>query len=42
MYENGKGVKQNRSKAKELYGKTCDIGAQLGCENYADLNSKGY
>ncbi|QQF52178.1 Sel1 repeat protein [Campylobacter fetus subsp. venerealis] len=29
-------------KAKEYFGKACDMGDQFACENYADLNSKGY
>ncbi|CUU79728.1 sel1 repeat family protein [Campylobacter hyointestinalis subsp. hyointestinalis] len=42
LYELGQGVKQNKLKAKELYGRACDMGVQLGCEDYARLNSAGY
>lgn len=31
LYENGKGVKQDYLKAKELYEKACDSGEALGC-----------
>lgn len=41
-YEEGEGVKQNKSKAKELYGKACDMKLQLGCEEYKRLNEAGY
>jgi TPR repeat protein len=34
MYENGEGVKQDESKIKELFKKTCDLGFDLGCMNY--------
>jgi TPR repeat protein len=38
-YETGKGsVKQDYSKAKEFYGKACDLKDQLSCEVYATLN----
>ena len=36
----GAGVKQNYSKAKELYGKACDGGNALGCKNYARSNKR--
>lgn len=35
MYKTWEGVKQNKSKAKELYGKACDNGNNTGCKNYA-------
>ena len=38
MYADGKGVKTNLSKAKELFGKACDFGEQLGCDGYKKLN----
>ena len=41
-YQNGQGVKQNFSTAKQYYGKACDLGLQLGCDNYRKLNEKGY
>jgi TPR repeat protein len=34
MYENGEGVKQDESKIKELFKRTCDLGFDLGCMNY--------
>jgi len=40
MYQNGRGVRQNYSKAKELFGKACDSGDAEGCKNYARLNKK--
>ena len=42
IYQYGKGVKQDYSKAKELFGKDCDLGEQLGCDSYAKLNQQGY
>ncbi len=41
-YNNGQGVKQDFYTAKQYYGKTCDLGLQLGCDNYRRLNEKGY
>jgi TPR repeat protein len=40
MYENGDGVRQSNSKAKEWFGKACDNQSQKGCEAYAKLNAK--
>lgn len=37
-YEDGKGVKQDYKKAKEYYGKACDLGLQNACDNYAIVN----
>lgn len=43
FYENGLGgLRQNRAAAKELYGKTCDQGYQVGCDEYRRLNQRGY
>ena len=42
LYEVGKGVRQNFSTAKQYYGKACDLGLQLGCDDYRMLNEKGY
>ena len=42
MYANGQGLKQDYKKAKDLFGKACDAGIQLGCDYYKDLNQKGY
>nr|WP_314734839.1 Sel1 repeat protein [uncultured Campylobacter sp.] len=39
---NGQGIGQNFSTAKEYYGKACDLGLQLGCDDYRKLNEKGY
>ena len=36
--ENGEGVRQDLSRAKEMYGRACDMGDQNGCDNYARLN----
>jgi TPR repeat protein len=37
MYKYGQGVKQNTQKALELYGKSCDMRFQDGCDAYAKL-----
>ena len=42
LYDNGQCVKQNFSTAKQYYGKACDLGLQLGCDDYKKLNKKGY
>ena len=42
LYENGQGVGQNFSTAKQYYGKACDLGLQFGCDSYRKLNEKGY
>jgi TPR repeat protein len=41
MYTNGEGVRQNKSKALELFGKACDLKNELGCNNYANLKNQG-
>ena len=41
-YLNGEGVKQDKKIAKELYGKACDGGFQIACDNYKILNQQGY
>jgi len=41
LYYNGQGIRQNKSKAKELFGKACDGGHQNGCKNYKILNEQG-
>lgn len=41
-YANGEGVKQDKSKAKALFGKACDGGSQKGCGYYKILNEEGY
>ncbi|WP_285818560.1 Sel1 repeat protein [Helicobacter bilis] len=41
MYGSGQGVKQNKSKAKKLFGDVCDMGEQAGCDAYRDLNEDG-
>lgn len=43
FYEEGLGgLKRNRATAKEWYGKTCDKGSQIGCDQYRRLNERGY
>ena len=42
MYKYGSGVKQSKAVAKEWFGKSCDNGSQLGCENYREINEQGY
>ena len=41
MYYNGEGVKQDKSKAKKLFGDACDMGYQGGCDAYRELNEAG-
>ena len=41
MYDYGKGVKQDKSKAKKLFGDACDMGYQGGCDAYRELNEAG-
>lgn len=38
LYLKGLGVRQSNTKAKELYGISCDRGIQSSCDKYADLN----
>ena len=38
MYENGHGVRQSYTTAKEWFGKSCDNGFQKGCDGYRMLN----
>jgi TPR repeat protein len=40
-YNNGEGVRQDKSKALELFGKGCDLKNELGCKNYAILKNQG-
>ncbi len=42
LYYNGQGLRQDKSRAKEYYGKACDLGHQPGCDNYKKLNEQGY
>lgn len=42
LYYNGQGARQDYEKAKELYGKACDLGNQNGCEWYKRLRDAGY
>ncbi|MDA3047490.1 tetratricopeptide repeat protein [Campylobacter sp. JMF_08 NE1] len=39
---NNRCEKYDIQKAKEHYGKACDLGSQKGCDNYKDLNTLGY
>ena len=38
LYKNGWHIKQDRSLAKEFYGKACDLAEQIGCDEYKQLN----
>ena len=38
MYDNGQGVRQNYTKAKEYFGLACDNKYQTGCDMYRKLN----
>ncbi|MFA5455575.1 MAG: hypothetical protein WC272_09665 [Sulfurimonas sp.] len=37
LYANGDGVRQDKLKAKELFGKSCDGGNNDGCKNYKEV-----
>ena len=41
LYYEGQGVRQNKSIAKEYYGKACDLGNQVGCDYHKELHEKG-
>jgi TPR repeat protein len=41
MYSTGEGVRQDKSKALQLYGKACDMKNEVGCKNYAILKNQG-
>lgn len=36
LYANGLGVRQSWHQAVEYYGKSCDLGLQLGCDFYRE------
>lgn len=40
-YLEGTGIRQSTQKAKEYFGKACDLGCDNGCNEYAKLNKKG-
>lgn len=40
MYEKGKGIKQDKNKALELYGISCEMGLEESCKNYVRLNKQ--
>lgn len=42
MYSQGQGVRQNHVSAKEWYGRACDNGFQLGCDEFKKLNEAGW
>ncbi|WP_258403856.1 hypothetical protein [Moraxella ovis] len=42
LHHNGEGVRQNKSTAKEWFGKACELGNQDGCDAYRKLNQQGY
>ena len=41
MYDNGEGVRQDDSRALQLFGKACDLKDEDGCKNYAILKNRG-
>ena len=41
MYLNGDGVRQDKSKALQLFGKACDMKNEGSCKNYAILKNQG-
>lgn len=42
LYADGHGVRQDYSASKEWFGKACDNGDQEGCNNYRELNIRGF
>ena len=40
LYYDGQGVQQDYHKAFELFKKACDMGEQVGCDNYKLLNKQ--
>ena len=42
LYYYGQGARQDFAKAKELYGRACDLGLQEGCDKYKSLKIVGY
>ena len=42
MYATGSGVTENTFKAKELFGKACDLQLAKGCKSYKLLNESEY
>lgn len=42
MYEYGEDIRQDKRRAKELYGKACDLGDKYSCYEYKRLNEAGY
>ena len=42
MYDSGKGVREDKSKAKYYYSLACENGEQTGCDNYRKLREQGY
>lgn len=42
MYIRGQGVRQDLAIAKELFGKSCDTGAQISCDAYRKFNEFGF
>ena len=39
MYAEGKGVKADNAKARELFSKSCEKGLKIACENAEFLKS---
>lgn len=42
LYYFGEGVRQDKFKAKEYFGRCCDSGKQICCDKYRELNEQGY
>ena len=38
----GEGMQQDKHQAKVFFRMACDLGLQLGCEQYRILNEQGY
>ena len=41
FYRSGKDVKQDKSRAKEFFGKSCDLSYEEGCDSYRELSQEG-
>ena len=41
MYKKGKGITQNKSKAKQLFARACNMGSSGACSKYRRLRDEG-
>ncbi|PSM51746.1 Sel1 repeat protein [Campylobacter blaseri] len=42
LYTDSNIVEQNLTKAKEFFGKACELRERKGCQSYKVLNQSGY